>query len=338
MIVWALTDNRVGDSNQTISLAEKLSKYYVIKQISYNFFIKLPNFIRRDTLIGIDKKRSSVLNDELPDIVICSGRRLASVALYIKKISRGRTFIINIKNPHLPYKKFDILLFPNYDFTPKKVLQKYKNIIEVYGSLNEINKEKIDSEREKFEPFIEYYKRPFVSFIVGGDTKNFKYDPKRFGVVVSNLANIINRTERSLFITTSKRTSQECTNQIRRKTNCDYYLYDWGWECDPRNIIKSELGNPYYAMLGFSDMFVVTGDSISILSEVCATGKPVYVYMPKRTLSEKHYNFCLKLLKDGYIKKFNKNTQDFENYEYKPLKELDRVVKIIFEKLRNKQN
>ena len=58
-----------------------------------------------------------------------------------------------------------------------------------------------------------------------------------------------------------------------------HYLYDWTWEHDSRNIMKSELGNPYYAMLRISDFFVVTGDSISILSEVCSTGKPVYVYM-----------------------------------------------------------
>lgn len=335
MIVWVLTDYSVGNNTQAIVVAEKLSRYYIIKKVTYNFFAKLPNFIRRDTLIGINKKESSNLTDELPDVVVCAGKKLSSVALHIKKLSHGRTFIINIKNPHLPCNKFDTLIFPNYDFTSKNILKKYNNIIEVYGSLNEISKDKIKSETEKFKPFFKRFKRPFVSFIVGGDTKNCKYDPKNFGIMVSNLSNIINKEQLSLFIATSRRTSRECTYQIRRKTNCDHYLYDWGWECDSRNIMKSELGNPYYAMLGLSDFFVVTGDSISILSEVCSTGKPVYVYMPKSTLSEKHYNFCNQLLKDGYIKKFNKNTINFEKYEYKPLSELDRITKIILEKMKN---
>lgn len=335
MIVWALTDYSIGNNSQTIAVAEKLSRYYIVKNIVYNFFAELPNFIKRDTLIGVNKKESSILNEELPDVVVCTGRRLACVALYIKRLSKGRTFIINIKDPKLPYNKFDALIFPNYDFTSKNVLKKYNNIIEVYGSLNEISKEKIKSETEKFKPFFKNFKKPFVSFIAGGDTKNYKYDPKNFGIMVSNLSNIINKEQLSLFITTSKRTSYECINQIRRKTNCDHYLYDWTWEHDSRNIMKSELGNPYYAILGLSDFFIVTGDSISILSEVCSTGKPVYVYMPKRYLSEKHYNFCNKLLNDGYIKKFNKNTLNFEKYKYKPLSELDRITKILLKKIQN---
>ena len=97
LIVWALTDYSIGNNSQTIAVAEKLSRYYIVKNIVYNFFAELPNFIKRDTLIGVNKKESSILNKELPDVVVCTGRRLACVALYIKRLSKGRTFIINIK-------------------------------------------------------------------------------------------------------------------------------------------------------------------------------------------------------------------------------------------------
>ncbi|MBT5646243.1 MAG: hypothetical protein HOJ41_00140, partial [Rhodospirillaceae bacterium] len=35
--------------------------------------------------------------------------------------------------------------------------------------------------------------------------------------------------------------------------------------------------NPYFGLLGLADAIVVTADSVSMVSEACATGKPVHV-------------------------------------------------------------
>ena len=35
--------------------------------------------------------------------------------------------------------------------------------------------------------------------------------------------------------------------------------------------------NPYYAYLAFADVLLVTADSVSMVSEAAATGKPVYI-------------------------------------------------------------
>ena len=109
MIVWALTDERVGGNNQSIAVAEKLSPYYIIKKINYNSLIFLPNIIRRGSLLGVDKGTSDNIEQDLPDVVVCAGRRLSSVALNIKKRSGGRAFVINIMNPNMSFK----LYYPN---------------------------------------------------------------------------------------------------------------------------------------------------------------------------------------------------------------------------------
>ena len=36
--------------------------------------------------------------------------------------------------------------------------------------------------------------------------------------------------------------------------------------------------NPYFGLLALGRIIVVTSDSISMISEACFTGKPVYVY------------------------------------------------------------
>ena len=82
---------------------------------------------------------------------------------------------------------------------------------------------------------------------------------------------------------------------------------------------------------------VVTGDSMSMVSEACSTGKPTYVYMPKDSLGKKHLRFLQALMKDNYIKEFDKNTVNLEKYDYEPLDELNRVIKIIEKKLKEKK-
>ena len=48
-----------------------------------------------------------------------------------------------------------------------------------------------------------------------------------------------------------------------------HYLHHWR---------AGDNDNPYFGILGLADKFIVTADSISMLSEACATGKPVYMF------------------------------------------------------------
>ena len=45
----------------------------------------------------------------------------------------------------------------------------------------------------------------------------------------------------------------------------------------PAYVWDGEGDNPYFGFLGLADTIVVTADSVSMVSEACATGKPVYV-------------------------------------------------------------
>jgi len=336
MIIWALVDDRTGSNNQSIAVAEKLSTYYIIKKIVYNKLVVLPNFIRNDSLIGIDLVNSSDIAYDLPDVVICAGRRLSPVALNIKKRSKGKTFVINIMDPDFNFDKFDVILLPEHDNLSKRRL-KNKNIITTVGSLNRVNLNKVAEEAKKWNEFFVDYNRPLVSLIIGGDTKDRSYNPKEFGLMINNLSKLVNKISGTLLLTTSRRTSDACNEEIRKNINCDYYLYDWKWENDKRNIKKNSLGNPYYAMLGVSDFLIVTADSMSMISECCSTGRPTYIYMPRNSVGKKHLRFCDYLLKNNYVKEFNKSTNDLAKYSYEPLNELERVIKIIIEKIEEKR-
>ena len=74
-------------------------------------------------------------------------------------------------------------------------------------------------------------------------------------------------------ITTSKRTPPAAVDALFRAVSRPAYRHRWSEDGE----------NPYAGLLAVSDELVVTGDSASMLSEACVTGKPVYIYdLPER--------------------------------------------------------
>ena len=60
--------------------------------------------------------------------------------------------------------------------------------------------------------------------------------------------------------------------------------------------------NPYAGYLGLADAVIVTGDSVSMCSEACATPGPVYIYAPAALTAPKHGRFHQGLYAAGYAR------------------------------------
>ena len=56
---------------------------------------------------------------------------------------------------------------------------------------------------------------------------------------------------------------------LEQRLACPHMLYRWR----PRDA-----DNPYFAILALADEIIVTADSISMIAEACATGKPTYLF------------------------------------------------------------
>jgi hypothetical protein len=70
-------------------------------------------------------------------------------------------------------------------------------------------------------------------------------------------------------VTTSARTLEETTDVLFSGIESPSILYRWK---------KDDPDNPFFAFLGLADHVVVTADSVSMMAEACATGKPVYLF------------------------------------------------------------
>ena len=100
--IWALLDDRMGNNNQILGVAEALGTPFEEKKITYNKWIFLPNFLRFKPILGVSKESLKDIDlpaEELPDLIIGAGRRMFPLMRYLKKKSKGRTKLVHMMNP-----------------------------------------------------------------------------------------------------------------------------------------------------------------------------------------------------------------------------------------------
>ena len=282
--VWLLTDDRAGNVNQLLGIAEALGYPFECKEIRYDKWVKLPNFIRGKSLLGLDQKTAENIKAPWPDFVLSAGRRSFPVARYIRKMSGNRTKIIQLMNPgKAGFSEADLVVLPAHDTHAKT----QKNVLVVTGTPHRVSRSRLREEKRVWEKVFERYTKKRISVIVGGATKNNPFTSE----MALELAKGVRALEpMSVLVTTSRRTPSDVVQVLKRELPKPCYFYCYGDKGD----------NPYFGLLACADEIVVTGDSMSMCSECCATGVPVSVFAPNKMMSAKHKRFHQTLYRDGY--------------------------------------
>lgn len=317
--VWGLLDNRPGTAGQVRGVVERLGFPSVFKQIHYTPLAALPNGLRGQTLRGIHTKKSDELLPPWPDVVVTAGRRLAPAALYIKR-QHPEVFLVHLMLPGMATQVFDLLALPSHD----RVLNQ-PNIVRTLGAPHAITPQALIEAAAKAEPMFAACQGFRVGVLIGGNTSHGALREEDLRRLLAHLRRISGMA--ALLVTTSRRTPEFVAPMLEAALkDRPYYFYRYG----------EGGGNPYFGILGASDVLVVTGESISLCSEACSTGKPVYIFSPRHTLSEKHQRF-LSLL-------FNQNlARPIEEYDpdWRPGSRLDeagRLAGIIRQKLGDRKS
>ena len=337
--IWILADDRPGTYSQAIGLAESLSKLtpatVEIKKIRYNFLAKLPNFLKIDGLIGIDSSsKDSLLSNYLPgsrlrgndkpDLIISAGRKTAPINLFLKKYYQALS--VQIMNPDLnpiQFSKFDLVVLPIHD-----KMGEQKNVLRIIGALTRIDEKLLDVEYQKFASELDKISSPKIALLVGGSSKKGNFDAQiaqDLGKVVSNISN---NMKANLLVLNSRRTGEEITEILDQNLQCS--------DSQTKRFFKWQAANwqnPYLAVLKAADFIIVTGDSISMCSEICSLGKPVYIFNPEKICSKKHLRFHQNLFDQKFAKKLEKTAVKLENYPQKKLDETSKIAREILENI-----
>ena len=283
--VWVLADQYIGNLNQCLGVAEALGLPHHTKRISYNCLARLPNLILGSTLAHVSKSKASQISAPWPEVVIASGRRTVPVARAIKRFSGGQTFLVHTMWPGPPTDDLDLIATPLHD-RPKK----HANLIRTTGAPHNVTQKRLNTAAEDWRDRLGDVVRPRIALLVGGNTRRHKFTPTLATRLGQEVSNLVRKWGVGLMVSTSRRTDLVAREALLKSLEGCAEVYIW----------RDEHGdNPYLAYLALSDAVIVTGDSTSMCTEACATGRPVYIFAPARSTAPKHKRLHKMLYKYG---------------------------------------
>ncbi|HHH35445.1 MAG TPA: nucleoside-diphosphate sugar epimerase [Gammaproteobacteria bacterium] len=255
--------HKAGDNSQVLALAEGLGWPYEIKRLVYRRGELLSNLLLGPNLACIVKSSSSPLTPPWPELVITAGRRNEPVARWIQRQAGHRVRIVHLGRPWARPERFDLIVT-----TPQYRLPRAPNILHNTLPLHRVNRERLAAAASRWEPVLAPLPRPRIALLVGGNSGAYTLDPAKAAVLARQAEAMARKDGGSLLVTTSARTPASAAD-ILATMAAPMHFHRWR----PR-----EGDNPYFGYLACADAFIVTGDSVSMLAEACATGKPVHVF------------------------------------------------------------
>ena len=263
-IVWALLGQKAGDNNQILALVESLGWGWVEKQMQYIALELIPNRLLKVTLLGLQRAKSDELAPPWPDLVISAGRRNEPVARWIRKQSGGRCRLVHIGRPWARPKHFDLIVT-----TPQYDLPKTPNVLYNELPLHRIDQQKLAVAAERWRPELAHLRQPWLAVLVGGNSSSSQFTTAGLRYLARTANAIAASKNGALLVTTSARSPKGTLEVMKNEIKVPALFFDY-------NDMHS--ANPYFGFLALADSFIVTAESISMLTESCATGKPVYLY------------------------------------------------------------
>ena len=261
MRCWVLHDGRTGHLNQSIGVAEALGAVnptvIPLEKTKSYWFWKL-----------IDPARGwKVPSSPYPDLLIATGWQASHVSRLIKTLN-PRTFTVQMMRPSGRMSDYDVVAMPLHDEPPAQ-----DNVITTIGAPNRVSPERLKQEGDRWESRLLDCPSPRLAVLVGGETKGFPFGVAEAKQLAEDVLSLAKSRGYSLLVTTSRRTGNEAAEYLRKTFNeSGLPVYYWT-DSDP-----DRRDNPFLAYLSAAESVVVTADSISMISESCSAGRPVYVW------------------------------------------------------------
>ena len=303
-LIWVLPDNRPGNASQCLGVAEALGLPYEVKRIGYTWAAVLDNRLRGASLFGLDAASRGLMVPPWPDLLITAGRRAAPPARYVKRMSGGRTFLVQLMHPGHHESDFDLIAVPHHDRRPSA-----PNILTVTGAAHHVTPEKLAAAAEQWRERLAAIPRPRLAVMIGGAFGR-KPLPAALAVeMVRQVSEAANRLGGGILLTTSRRTPADAVAAIPSAITCPAYTHFWRPDGD----------NPYFGFLALSDAVVITGDSVSMLCEATVTCRPVYILSPPGLARRRQALLQERLVELGHAYRFEALAERLPTTQTPPL-------------------
>ncbi len=214
----------------------------------------------------------------IPDGVLLSAGGTAAILARATRRPGLRT--VQIQHPRIDPAAFDVVVVNRHDDLAGP------NVIVTRTALHRATALRLWLAGEQWAARLAHLPRPLVSVLIGGSNGRFTFGVTEAQALGAQLAGL----GTGVAITPSRRTDPAALAALRTAVP-DAWVWDGTGD------------NPYFGMLALADAIVVTEDSVSMISEACATHAPVYVArLPGR--SRRIRQFTQYLIEDGRVREF----------------------------------
>ena len=310
--VWVLIDDRAGNASQCLGVAEALGLAFEERHVRYAATASLPNAMLGRSFGGLTQASRGRLVAPWPDLVVAAGRRTAPVARAIKRRHPAPTFLAQVMHPgSAGAEDFDLIAVPRHDRRPPA-----PNQLDVLGAPHRITPARLASEARRWHPRARGLPRPLIALMVGGSTRRRPFTEATARGLGRAVADLAGAAGGSVLATTSRRTGRAATKALLETLDAPRWVHPWGAGDE----------NPYVGFLGLADAVVVTGDSVSMCSEACATEGPVYVFAPPELTTRKHGRLHQDLYAAGYARPLGATLERWRHPRLNPATEIAAAI------------
>lgn len=227
------------------------------------------------------------------DYVISAGSKIALINDILKREMLAKNVHI-LGTGGVSIKKFNRVLMLAHDVHKP---HRDDNIVITKAALNLVTEKYLNEKKTSLLTHFNHLQTKHNSFIgvfIGGESKNVRVTEAQIKVLIHQLEDLCREVKATMLVTTSRRTSNSIERflfkRLKKNPLCSLLVLAG------QDNVPEAMGG----ILGLCDVAVVSGDSISMVSEAISSGKPTVVLYPAGSSRSKHHRFIDTLFEGGY--------------------------------------
>ncbi|MCB1678294.1 MAG: mitochondrial fission ELM1 family protein [Halioglobus sp.] len=261
---WVILGDKRGDNGQVQTIVEALGW-----PVEYKYVHMLPQYVLgkpryRPSLEHLDMARSDPLEPPWPELIITVGRRPSMAALWVRRQSGKRTKIVLVGKPSGYMLDFSLVVASAENQMPPLA-----NFLPTTLPLMRVEPADVAAEARAWRARFAPLRKPLIAILVGGQTNPFVMNRKVARKLAATARWVVEELGGTPYVTTSRRTTPEVVAVLRDSLPPQAVFYEWSAQAPD---------NPYRALLGSADGFIVTADSVSMMVEVIYLHKPLAIF------------------------------------------------------------
>ncbi len=249
---------------------------------------------------GLTPESAGAVLAQKPDYVISCGSHSSAVNVLLAKEHQAVNIGI-LKQNILSRRLFSAVILPQHD--EPKAARAGEYVIVTKGATNLINRDYLNQQAEGLLKRFSHLKlrdKLKIGVLIGGDTGDYVLNEQLMRIVVAQIKDAAQALDADILLTTSRRTSskveQVLVRELKKDPRCQLLIIA------NRDNVAEAVGG----ILGLAEILVVSGDSISMVSEAASSGKRLVVFPVQRRAvlssdEHKHNKFMDLLTQDGFV-------------------------------------